>query len=62
MFQNAQIILLDEATSSVDTEAGLEIRKALDSLRKTQTTIVNYYVCFSIVPSSRALLTFIHRG
>jgi len=38
--KNAPILILDEATSSLDTEAEIEVQDALDNLMKGRTTLV----------------------
>lgn len=40
LLKNAPILILDEATSSLDTEAELEVQEALDKLMKGRTTLV----------------------
>lgn len=40
LLKNAPILILDEATSSLDTEAELEVQEALDKLMKDRTTLV----------------------
>jgi ABC-type multidrug transport system fused ATPase/permease subunit len=40
VLKNAPILILDEATSSVDTETELLIQQALDRLMKGRTTII----------------------
>jgi subfamily B ATP-binding cassette protein MsbA len=40
LFKNAPILILDEATSSLDTEAEIEVQEALDNLMKGRTTLV----------------------
>lgn len=40
LLKNAPILILDEATSSLDTEAELEVQKALDNLMQGRTTLV----------------------
>lgn len=40
LLKNAPILILDEATSSLDTEAELEVQDALDNLMKGRTTLV----------------------
>jgi subfamily B ATP-binding cassette protein MsbA len=37
---SAPILILDEATSSLDTEAEIEVQDALDNLMKGRTTLV----------------------
>lgn len=38
--KNAPIVILDEATASLDNEAEKQIQHALDNLTETRTTIV----------------------
>jgi subfamily B ATP-binding cassette protein MsbA len=40
ILKNAPILILDEATSSLDTEAEMEVQEALDNLMKGRTTLV----------------------
>ncbi|MCI0469979.1 MAG: ATP-binding cassette domain-containing protein, partial [Nitrospirae bacterium] len=40
LLKNAPILILDEATSSLDTESELEVQKALDNLMQGRTTLV----------------------
>lgn len=40
LLKNAPILILDEATSSLDSEAELEVQKALDNLMAGRTTLV----------------------
>ncbi|MGV8058439.1 MAG: lipid A export permease/ATP-binding protein MsbA [Smithellaceae bacterium] len=40
LLKNAPILILDEATSSLDTEAEIEVQAALDNLMKGRTTLV----------------------
>ena len=40
LLKNAPILILDEATSSLDSEAELEVQKALDNLMSGRTTLV----------------------
>ena len=40
MLKDAPILILDEATSSVDTETELLIQQALERLMKGRTTII----------------------
>ena len=40
MIQNAPLLILDEATSSVDTRTEIQIQKAMDELTKGRTSFV----------------------
>ncbi|MCK5437580.1 MAG: ABC transporter permease, partial [Desulfobulbaceae bacterium] len=40
LLKNAPILILDEATSSLDTESEREVQKALDNLMRNRTTFV----------------------
>jgi subfamily B ATP-binding cassette protein MsbA len=40
ILKNAPILILDEATSSLDTEAEMEVQDALDNLMKGRTTLI----------------------
>jgi len=40
ILKDAPILILDEATSSLDTEAEIEVQKALDNLMAGRTTLI----------------------
>jgi ATP-binding cassette subfamily B protein len=40
MIENAPLLILDEATSSVDTRTEVEVQKAMDKLTKGRTSFV----------------------
>ena len=40
LLKNAPVLILDEATSSLDSEAEIEVQEALDNLMKGRTTLV----------------------
>jgi ATP-binding cassette, subfamily B, bacterial MsbA len=40
LLKNAPILILDEATSSLDTEAEIEVQEALDTLMEGRTTLI----------------------
>jgi subfamily B ATP-binding cassette protein MsbA len=40
LLKNASILILDEATSSLDTEAEIEVQEALDNLMEGRTTLI----------------------
>ena len=49
ILKNSPIILLDEATSSLDSEAEEKIRYALDNLTKNKTTLIISHKFSSII-------------
>ncbi|HEX5007915.1 MAG TPA: ABC transporter ATP-binding protein, partial [Hyphomonadaceae bacterium] len=55
-----QILILDEATSSVDTEAELRIRSAIDRLMKGRTSIVIAHRLSTVQKCDRILV--MHKG
>ncbi len=55
ILKNAPILILDEATSSLDTEAEIEVQDALDNLMKGRTTLVIAHRLFTIRNADRII-------
>lgn len=55
LLKNAPILILDEATSSLDTEAEIEVQGALDNLMKGRTTLVIAHRLSTIRNASRII-------
>ena len=55
LLKNAPILILDEATSSLDTEAEIEVQDALDNLMKGRTTLVIAHRLSTIRNASRII-------
>ncbi len=60
MLKNAPILILDEATSSLDTEAERHIQAALESLMRQRTTLVIAHRLSTIENADRILV--LHNG
>jgi subfamily B ATP-binding cassette protein MsbA len=56
LLKNAPILILDEATSSLDTEAEMEVQEALDHLMKGRTTLVIAHRLSTIRNANRILV------
>jgi ATP-binding cassette subfamily B multidrug efflux pump len=55
MAKNAPMLILDEATSSVDTRTELDIQKAMDALMKGRTSFVIAHRLSTIRNASKIL-------
>ena len=60
MFRNPQIIILDEATSSLDFESEAEVQSALDVLSENKTTIVISHRYKALLHTDKILV--LHEG
>ena len=56
LLKNAPILILDEATSSLDSEAELEVQKALDNLMVGRTTLVIAHRLSTITNADRIVV------
>ena len=56
LLKNAPILILDEATSSLDNESEREVQKALDNLMKNRTTLVIAHRLSTIVNADRIIV------
>lgn len=56
LLKNAPILILDEATSSLDNESEREVQKALDNLMKNRTTLVIAHRLSTIVNADRIVV------
>jgi ATP-binding cassette, subfamily B, bacterial MsbA len=56
LLKNAPILILDEATSSLDTESEREVQKALENLMKDRTTLVIAHRLSTIKNADRILV------
>ncbi len=56
LLKNSPILILDEATSSLDTESEREVQKALDNLMKNRTTLVIAHRLSTIRNADRILV------
>ncbi len=56
IFKNAPILILDEATSSLDSESELEVQMALDNLMQGRTTFVIAHRLSTIQSATRILV------
>jgi len=60
LYKNAPILILDEATSSLDAQSEIEVQKALESLMKGRTTIIIAHRLSTIINAHRIIV--IDRG
>ncbi|MDR2104247.1 MAG: ATP-binding cassette domain-containing protein, partial [Deferribacteraceae bacterium] len=56
LFKNAPLLILDEATSSLDTESEREVQKALDNLLKGRTSFVIAHRLSTVINSDMIVL------
>ena len=56
VLKNAPILILDEATSSLDTQSEREVQKAMDNLMKNRTTFVIAHRLSTIVHADRIVV------
>ena len=56
MIKNAPVIILDEATSSLDSKAEIEVQKGLDALLKGRTAIIIAHRLSTIAHADRVLV------
>lgn len=60
LYKNAPILILDEATSSLDAQSEVEVQKALENLMKGRTTIIIAHRLSTIINAHRIIV--IDRG
>jgi subfamily B ATP-binding cassette protein MsbA len=56
LHKNAPILILDEATSSLDTVSELEVQKALENLMKGRTTIIIAHRLSTVMNADRIIV------
>lgn len=56
IYKNAPVLILDEATSSLDTESEQEVQKGLDQLMQGRTTFVIAHRLSTVVRATRILV------
>lgn len=56
LLKDAPILILDEATSSLDTESEIEVQKALENLMKGRTTLVIAHRLSTIIYADRIMV------
>jgi subfamily B ATP-binding cassette protein MsbA len=56
LHKNAPILILDEATSSLDTASELEVQKALENLMKGRTTIIIAHRLSTVMNADRIIV------
>ena len=56
LYKNAPILILDEATSSLDAQSEVEVQKALENLMKGRTTIIIAHRLSTIINAHRIIV------
>lgn len=56
LYKNAPILILDEATSSLDAQSEIEVQKALENLMKGRTTIIIAHRLSTIINAHRIVV------
>ena len=56
LYKNAPMLILDEATSSLDAQSEIEVQKALDNLMKGRTTIIIAHRLSTIINAHRIIV------
>jgi subfamily B ATP-binding cassette protein MsbA len=56
LYKNAPILILDEATSSLDAQSEVEVQRALENLMKGRTTIIIAHRLSTIINAHRILV------
>ncbi len=56
LYKNAPVLILDEATSSLDAQSEIEVQKALDNLMKGRTTIIIAHRLSTIINAHRIIV------
>jgi ABC-type multidrug transport system fused ATPase/permease subunit len=56
LLKNPDILILDEATSDLDTESEYYVQKALENLMKTRTTLVIAHRLSTVINADRILV------
>ena len=56
LYKNAPILILDEATSSLDAQSEIEVQKAFENLMKGRTTIIIAHRLSTIINAHRIIV------
>ncbi|MDD3845829.1 MAG: lipid A export permease/ATP-binding protein MsbA [Syntrophorhabdaceae bacterium] len=56
LYKNAPVLILDEATSSLDAQSEIEVQKALENLMKGRTTIIIAHRLSTIINAHRIIV------